>query len=725
MTMSARVLSLPLVLTLSACFVVSDDSDDDGSRYEDSEECRGLEEPNVNEASPPSGGESVPAQLLSLDGCADMADMTREQALREMEQSMAWNEYYALQSACSGEGSGDGDDGAGSGGGEPPVPAPEGPSDYSGTNNQVEGVDEPDFVKNDGSYIYVVVNGALRIVEAWPANQAHVASVTPIEGEPRKMFIDGDRALVYSSLRPEEGDGGDYDDWPGTWGGSGDCTYGYDCQFVGDGYPTKVTIFDITDRAKPVVEREVWLTGSLISARKIDTAVHTVVSHPGASIPGVSYWPELSGYETPAEIQAAYEGLREWNRRVIRGTQLEEIVPSLREVAHGADGPGQERVVSVCEGGSYRAADDGQNDGDAITSVVTLDIAKPVDAQVMSIVSRPGPVYASADALYLTVPQQPWSDYYGYDTDEYQPRSSVHKFALTSGTTRAAYRGSGVVKGRALNQFAMDEWEGDFRIATSSGSVPDPNVHSTVTVLREGKGELVEVGRVDQLAPGEDIRSVRFDGNRGFIVTFKKTDPLFVLDLATPAEPRVLSELKIPGFSTYMHLMGPDHLLTIGYDADDQGDFAWFTGVLLQVFDISDPNEPTLAHKEVIGTRGSSSEALTNHLAFNYYPQRDALALPMTICEGGDGGGSYGEMTFSGLMVYGVTPEEGFSLTGQVAHPPGEEITCGNWWTDASTQVKRSIFMEDFVYSISESRVKVNAVGALEADIADISLEGE
>jgi uncharacterized secreted protein with C-terminal beta-propeller domain len=395
----------------------------------------------------------------------------------------------------------------------------------------------------------------------------------------------------------------------------------------------------------------------------------------------------------------------------------------VREVVHGAGGPGQEKVVSVCEGRGYAAKEDGLEDGDAITSVITLDMASGDEqAEVMSIVSRPGPVYASADALYVAVLHDPvyqdsWEDY-----EEFAPVSSVHKFALKNGNTRAEYRGSGVVKGRALNQFAMDELEGDLRIATTTGYVPDPSVHSTLSVLREANGELVEVGRVDHLAPGEDIRSVRFDGDRGFIVTFKKTDPLFVLDLATPAEPRVLSELKIPGFSTYMHLMDRDHLLTIGYDADDQGDFAWFTGVLLQIFDVSDPTKPTLAHKEVIGTRGSSSEALTNHLAFNYYPQRDALALPMTICEGGQGGGEYGEMTFSGLMVYGVTAEDGFSLTGQVAHPPGQGIGCDNWWTEASTQVKRSVFMEDFVYSISESRVKVNAVGALDSDLAELSL---
>jgi uncharacterized secreted protein with C-terminal beta-propeller domain len=300
----------------------------------------------------------------------------------------------------------------------------------------------------------------------------------------------------------------------------------------------------------------------------------------------------------------------------------------------------------------------------------------------------------------------------------------VHKFAIDGGPALAEYRGSGAVKGRVLNQFALDERDGDLRIATTHGYAGDPATHSTLTVLRESKGALAAIGQIDDIAPGEDIRSVRFDGDHGFMVTFKKTDPLFAFDLSVPEDPRVEGELKIPGFSTYMHLMDESHLLTIGYDADDQGDFAWFTGVLLQVFDVSDMAKPVLAHREVIGARGSSSDALTNHLAFNYFPARAALALPMTVCDGSTGAGDYGDdMTFSGLMVYRVTPEDGFSLTGQVTHPPGDDIGCDNWWTDARSQVERSVFMDDYVFSISHSRVKVNDTRALTEDLVDISLE--
>jgi hypothetical protein len=271
----------------------------------------------------------------------------------------------------------------------------------------------------------------------------------------------------------------------------------------------------------------------------------------------------------------------------------------------------------------------------------------------------------------------------------------------------------------------MDEHEGFLRVATSSGHVPNPDVHSTLTVLRQRGNVLVQAGIVDRLAPGEDIRSVRFAGDRGFIVTFKKTDPLFVLDLKDPTRPTVQAELKIPGYSTYMHMMDDQHLLSIGYDADDEGYFAWFTGVMLQIFDVSDPKSPKRTHKEVIGTRGSSSEALTNHLAFTYFAPRDLLALPMTICEDpGAYGGSYGSnMTFSGLMVYDVTVDTGFSLRGKVEHPVGLGISCNNWWTDATSQVKRSIVMEDYVFSISEELVKINHLDDLTTDVKVLPID--
>ena len=277
----------------------------------------------------------------------------------------------------------------------------------------------------------------------------------------------------------------------------------------------------------------------------------------------------------------------------------------------------------------------------------------------------------------------------------------------------------------------MDEFEGYLRIATTTGRAPAASTHSTVSVLEEIEGRLDVIGQVDNIAPTEDIRSVRFDGLKGFIVTFKKTDPLFTLDLSEPTAPEIRGELKIPGFSTYMHLLDDDHLLSIGYDADDQGSFAWFTGILLQVFDVGDLANPTLAHREVIGTRGSTSDAATNHLAFNYFRPRQLLALPIVVCEGAEGGGNFGDtVTFSGLMVYRANAEAGFELIGGIPHESlqGQEpddttrFSCSNWWTRSNSQVKRSIFMDDYIYSVALDQIDVSHVDDLEHPVARVSL---
>jgi hypothetical protein len=173
-----------------------------------------------------------------------------------------------------------------------------------------------------------------------------------------------------------------------------------------------------------------------------------------------------------------------------------------------------------------------------------------------------------------------------------------------------------------------------------------------------------------------------------------------------------------------MHPLDDKHLLTIGYDAIDKGDFALFQGIMLQIFDISNMNKPSLVHKEIIGSRGSSSEAATNHLAFNYFRSKKLLALPMNICEKGE---QTDIMTFAGLLVYKIDAETGFELVRTVPHVAPETYNkyqgfCYNWWTNSNTYVKRSIFMDDYVFSITEDTIKANKLSSLETDIAIIHL---
>jgi hypothetical protein len=520
-----------------------------------------------------------------------------------------------------------------------------------------------------------------------------VVSTTKLPGNVRKMFVEGDRAVVYLSSGSTRRD---------------ECKYGYDCVFAGDGTRTTILVMNVKDRAHPTIHRRIELSGSLMAARRIGNVVHTVVADNDPLEPiYASEPPNLPWcHENEPVVRAQFARLKRENEQKIRQSAI--AFPTISD-------RGRER--RLCDILQTPAAD-----GEAFTSLVSFDMhddKAPITTATVQ--SRPGAVFASDRGLYVTVVNQrrpQWNGLY----DSRGEMSHVHKFRIGPSSAETRYVGSGLVPGHVLNQFAMDEDAGYLRVATTLGRVPEPYVMSSVLILKEAEdGNLVRAGAVYGIAPSEDIRAVRFDGDRAYVVTFKKTDPLFVLDLHDPAEPRILGELKIPGFSTYLHRIDPTHLLSIGFDANDHGDFAFFDGVLLQIFDVTKPTEPVLLHREKIGTRGSSSEAATDHLAFNYLGDRNLLAIPITLCDGG-GDGSFGnKMSFSGLLVYRADVAKGFQRIGGIDHGK-HGADCNTWWSNATSHVKRSIFMDDLVYSIAMDRMKVQRLGQLGTDVADIRM---
>jgi uncharacterized secreted protein with C-terminal beta-propeller domain len=366
--------------------------------------------------------------------------------------------------------------------------------------------------------------------------------------------------------------------------------------------------------------------------------------------------------------------------------------------------------------------------GGSFVSLNAFDLTK-LESQTRTILaSSPGYVYSSPTALYMAVDRTYENDYSSgsyYSYSYYQPTDSfVHKFTLNGADT--SYVGSVTLPGHILNQFAMDENNGVLRVASTKGWVPDPTVTSSLTTFSEQSGKFAQLGQIGGIAPQEDIRSVRFDGDRGFVVTFKKTDPLFVFDLSDPAQPKKLGELQIPGFSTYMQRLDANHLLAIGFTADDQGFFAYFNGIQIQIFDVTDLANPVLAWKTVIGTRGSNSEALTNHLAFNYFAPKKMLALPMTVCEGG-GNGVYGNnLTFAGLMVFDISLDTGIIEHGRLPFLDPSTVSasanCDQWWADSKSLVKRSIFMDDWVYGLSDAQLRVAALSNMSSVLQSLPL---
>ncbi|WP_437570408.1 beta-propeller domain-containing protein [Sorangium sp. So ce542] len=680
--------------------------------------------------------------LTPAASCEEVEGMLRERLKQDMLDTIESRRKLALEElevGCFwwGAGGGGSVDGTSTGAGvDVPHDLPSPPADddgaateHSTTNTQEADVDEADFIKNDGEHVYLLAHGQLQIFDAWPAADTHRIAAVPIEGEPKKLFVHEGRALVYSSAPPAPNE-------PAEDRETAECTYGYDCDFTGDGTPLLVTELDISDLTAPAVVRTLKFSGSFLNARRIGSAVHTVVYSPGPTVEGLALSPEgldlcAMAEEGPtpqnvAAVNSAFDKIAQKNLELIDAAPIEVDLPTVEETVYRdgeAIATGAEPFAG-CEGFYLSNTGDGQS----FLSVVSTELGGEAIGQA-TIVGRPGAVYANAASLYVASRHQ-FGNTYGWfyeDGGTTPDATTIHKFALSDRALPSAYLGSGVVKGRVLNQFALSEHKGYLRVATTTGHLPDPDTHNTVASLKLEGGELVVKGMVDNLAPGEDIRSARFYGDVGFVVTFKKTDPLFTLDFSDPEAPRVRGELKIPGFSTYMHMIDEGHVMSIGYDADDQGEFAWFQGIMLQIFDVTNLDAPKLAHKVEIGTRGSTSDAATNHLAFNYFAQRGLLGIPMVICEGGDGGEYADTMTFSGLLVYKVDVGEGFTSMGGVAHPLPDAsadpyTSCGNWWTRGNSHVKRSVFMEDYVYSVSDDEIRVAAVSDLSAPAAIVSL---
>ncbi|MBN1489842.1 MAG: beta-propeller domain-containing protein [Phycisphaerae bacterium] len=607
---------------------------------------------------------------------------TREAALKGFESADAMRTYLADQAIARTDYSTPGwgwlDFGLGSTAAPPlPTDAADGREDaganadeHSTTNIQELGVDESDLIKNDGEYIYLLKADSLRIVQATPPDAMQQVAKLDLPDNPQALYLYGDK-LIALSQSYSYSYGYDYWDDPVPDVATTDDAGAEVAAQPAPAFDTNTmtaTVINVTDRSAPSVEATLEFEGSLATSRMIGNKLHVVLTT----------MPSLPPTPTPD---------------LIRAQPLEEWLPDYRITAtDGTDASGDILDWQQC---FYPA----NQDGYGITTVITVDIDNPTAPFTSSaITADAGTIYASTSALYVT--DTDYDVWWGSRAD-----TVVHKFDLTG--DGADYVASGLVPGRLLNQYSLGEKDGYLRLATTvgwSGSSDDSSGNGVyVMAAGETAGALVIVGKVENIAPGEEIKSARFIGDRGFVVTFKNIDPFFTLDLSDPTNPRVLGELKVPGFSEYIHVLDENHMLTIGIDADDVGDFAWFQGIQLSIFDVTDFANPTLMHKEPIGTRGTYSEATSNPKAFNYYPQKNALAIPIVLYEGDTSGPEWGTHTFTGLYVYRVTLEAGFDLLGRIS--TREVTTSPDYWYDYDWYT-RGVFIGDDVYAVTDNVVK-------------------
>jgi len=520
-------------------------------------------------------------------------------------------------------------------------------ADFSSTNIQVEGVDEIDFVKTDGEYLYVVSANAVFIVKAYPAEKAEIVSEISVTGPVTGLFIAENRLIVLEG-------GSNYYDYIGPT-----------TRFAPIDYwsQTSVKVYNVTDKALPILGVNMTVDGSYFDSRMIGNYVYVIAN------------------------QAVYSYVKD-----------EVVLPKISVRNESIEVPATDIYYSNISDSSY-----------TYTMIVAVDVQDFSHAPVHEtfLLGAASNMYVSLGNIYLA--QYDWDYSEGGGT-----KTRIHRIHVEADSIE--YMASGSVPGYVLNQFSMDEYNGYFRIATTGSSgrmFSGGGSQNNVYVLGM---DLKVVGSIEDLAPGETIYSARFVGKRGYLVTFKKIDPLFVIDLENPTSPSVLGYLKVTGYSSYLHPYDETHVIGIGKEtvAAEEGDFAWYQGVKISLFDVADVEHPVEIGKYEIGDRGTDSSVLSDHKALLFDRTRNLLVLPVALHEidpakyGGEVPPyAYGDLVWQGAYVFNVTVADGLALKGRITH-------LGTDVNDYEHYVKRALYIDNVLFTISDKTIKMSNLDTLE-----------
>lgn len=560
--------------------------------------------------------------------------------------------------------------------------------DYSGTNVQEEGVDEPDIVKTNGRTMFVAGNGVVRAlsVSGGATRLAGTLKLDELYGD-AQLLLTGNRLVVISSgmgpmplpatpVAPAAGDGG-------TSGGAVPSI-----AIAPDSMPyfqgTVVRLVDVSNPGAMRVLETMRLEGRYLAAREADGAVRLVISSS----------PDVVGMVYPAEGGPTGEAVATaTNRAALNAMPVNSWLPVYTTQKAGQDASPVKRAVR-CRDVRYPT----QFSGLGTLAVLTIDPAKGLDPVDRDAVLTDGDiVYGSKTSIYVTTPR--WMDPAVLSGEKDVPQGSstqIHRFEVSS-RTATRYRASGRVPGFLMSQWSMSEQDGVLRVASTDEPMWGNDgqqisaSQSQVTTLREQDGKLAKVGQVNGLGRGERIYAVRFIGDTGYVVTFRQVDPLYVVDLSDPAKPVVKGELKIPGYSAYLHPVGEDLLLGVGQDADANGRVK---GTQVSLFDVSDPASPKRLAVQHIAK--GWSEAESDHHAFLYWAPTRLAVLPVNSWESGKWGAEA-----VGVRVGRAT---GITRAGSVTHPSAD-----GW----QGNIRRSVVVRGNLLTISEAGVKTSDLNTL------------
>ncbi|MDE0168165.1 MAG: beta-propeller domain-containing protein [bacterium] len=634
---------------------------------------------NIAMASPSASQEMSPSELIRFEDCDAFLDHVKAESLARVgPYGLSGRDSYqpfdvAEAAAAAAEAAADASKG---------TTTPVAGVDYSATNVQEAGVDEPDIVKTDGTRIVALSRGVLYHIDVSGRDPAVVSTydlwpwLNSLGGGWRlpdsQLFLRGDTVLVMMS-------GNSYG--PG-----------------GTGEPkAEVVQFDLSE---PVVMRVVTslsIDGRLVSARLVDDRASLVVSSE-SRIDREFVYP-ASGFES------ARSRAERSNRNAIRESTLEHWVPGYELKTQGRSDRG-----SLVDCSATFAPQ--EFSGFGLLSVLNIDLSEGLRVgSVASVMAGGDTVYASTDRLYVA--NRRWIDRNDFDAaDAARITTQIHSFDV-SGPDGPVYEASGSVDGLLLNQFAMSEHDGYLRVASTNLPVwgwwrADGTSESRVDVLERDGGRLRVVGSVKGLGRGERIFAVRFIGEMGYVVTFRQIDPLYTVDLSDPTAPEVRGELKIPGYSAYLHPVGEDLVLGVGQDANEQGRIR---GTQVSLFDVSDPAKPVRTHQYRL-PRSSRTEVEFNHRAFLYWPQTGLAVLPIGWWGYQEGSNEW--VSYQGAVALRIG-SGGIERLGTIEHELDEDDLGGGSgyyrWTQAP--IRRSLVIGDNLFTLSDAGLKGSDLASL------------
>ncbi|MEX2549901.1 MAG: beta-propeller domain-containing protein [Nitriliruptoraceae bacterium] len=557
-------------------------------------------------------GLELTGALTSFDACDDYLDHVQEHALELVTPyglhggPMPMRGEMAVDDAAedSADGGADMDTGAAPTAGTTP-------DDVSGTNVQEQGVDEPDRLKTDGEVAYTTIGGRLRVLDITGDDPEELATLELEGGWGAELLLAGDRLLVTSGggpVLPFAGESFSADRGMPVPGGGA----------------TTLTSIDVSDPSAPEVTERLTLDGATLSSRMVDGIARVVIrTEPGINIPWQQ--PEAGGLR-------AERGALEANRELIRGSDADDWLPYF--VHETADGSEQEGILIDCERVAHPAAFSGLGTLSVLTVDVDAGSLIPDDGGV-GVLAGGDTVYASPERLYVAtqrfidpviLEEAATSDDRPGELDEVT--TEIHAFDI-SAPTGTDYLASGEVPGVLLDQWALSEHDGVLRVASTIGDRwwgGGEDSSSLVTTLEQDGDELVQLGQVGDLGPTERIFAVRFLGEVGYVVTFRQTDPLYVIDLTDPSAPETTGELKIAGYSAYLHPLGDGLLLGVGQDAEEETGRT--LGTQVSLFDVADPKDPQRLDTLTVADSGSDVEH--DHRAFLHWPDTGLSVVPLT-----------------------------------------------------------------------------------------------